>query len=166
MATDATCLMAWVAEQYQLSLPQEYMRKASCSRGKGDRGDFNKTVCRTSFGTYCDFSYKDIKGDLWDSCRLYGVEGLAYNLNRCYDNRGNLANCANNCKGVDPNAIIGGGVAAATAVVVGGVGLLGPVLGIGGIGAAGVAGGALMTRMATCRSPLCQVSNHLHSSKK
>ena len=68
VATDATCFMAWVAEQYQLSLPQEYKRKASCMQGKGDRADFNKTVCKTSIGTYCDFSYKYSKGGILVGC--------------------------------------------------------------------------------------------------
>ena len=167
VVTDATCFMDWIAEQYDATLPHEYTKKKSCFQGKGDRSDFNKTVCKTRFGTYCDFTFNgstpnEPEIQLWDSCRLLtplGREGLAYNINYCIerDPRRRLANCANNCRGVDPNAIIGAGVAAVTATGLGAVGLLGPALGIGGVGLVGAAGGAIATRMATCQPPLCRV---------
>jgi len=170
VVTDATCFMDWIAAQYKVELPQRYEKKKSCSQGKGDRGDINKAFCKTSFGTYCDFTAlgPNTEGEgepeLWDSCRLLtgpGREGLVYNINFCIE-RGPLqrfANCANNCRGVDPNAIIGAGVAAVTAGALGAVGLLAPALGIGGIGMVGAAGGAIATRMATCQAPLCRAGN-------
>ena len=98
-----------------------WMNSKSCTHGRGNRGDFNQTMCRTSFGTYCNFSAVENRtGKVWAKCQLYTpVEGLAYNVNQCIENtRDGMArysNCANNCIGVDPNAIIGAGVAAATA---------------------------------------------------
>ena len=148
MVTDATCFMQWIADQYGLRLSQTYKNKPSCFQGRGNRRDFNRTMCRTSFGTYCNFSAVENKtGQVWDKCQLYTpVEGLAYNVNQCIENTYNgtarYANCANNCIGVDPNAIIGAGVAAVTATA---LGSLGPVFGIGGIGAVGAAGGAILT---------------------
>jgi len=169
VVTDVTCFMDWIADQYGLQLPQQYKRKDSCLNGKGDRKDFNKPVCRTSYGTYCNFSaeyrFPDGSVDKWDSCRLVTLEGIAYNINTCieggqrFDGVQTFANCANNCRGVDPNAIIGAGVAAVTAGALGAVGLLAPALGIGGIGMAGAAGGAIATRMATCQAPLCRAGN-------
>ena len=110
--------------------------------------DFNQTSCKTSFWTYCNFSAVENKiWKVWDKCQLYTpVEGLAYNVNQCientHDGTARYSNCANNCIGVDPNAIIGAGVAAATATA---LGVLSPFLGFGGVGAIGAAGGAIMT---------------------
>jgi len=145
VVTDATCYMKWIADQYGLRLTQEYQKKQSCFQGRGNKMDFNQTLCRTSFGTYCNFSAVENKtGQVWDKCQLYTpVEGLAYNVNQCIENTHNgtarYSNCANNCIGVDPNAIIGAGVAAATATALG-------ILGSGGVGAAmSAAGGAILT---------------------
>ena len=105
VVTDATCYMAWIAEQYGLRLTQEYSNKRSCSYGKGNMNDFNRTICKTSFGTYCNFSAVENKtGKVWDKCQLYTpVEGLAYNVNQCIENTHNgtarYSNCANNCIG-------------------------------------------------------------------
>ena len=51
--------------------------------------------------------------------------------------QGKQAACANNCKGVDPNSIIGGGVAAVALSGIAATGAFGPVLGLGVVGAAG-----------------------------
>ena len=61
------------------------------------------------------------------SCRYSGNSFL------CVDTTGSLATCANNCLGVDPNAIVVGGTALVTAATVGSIGLLNTF----GIGAAG-----------------------------
>ena len=72
-------------------------------------------------------------------------------------------NCANNCRGVDPNAIIGGGVAAAAATAVAGSALVSPALGVGGLGAAAAVGGAMtMMMMPPCQAPLCRVGLYKH----
>ena len=164
--------MDWIAAQYKVELPLNYEKKTSCTQGKGDRGDINKPVCKTYLGTYCNFSALgpnaegEAEGEVWDSCRLLtplGREGLVYNINQCIErvtegiSSPRFANCANNCRGMDPNAIIGAGVAAVTAGSVAAVGLFAPALTVGGIGMAGAAGGAIATRMATCQAPLCRV---------
>ena len=81
VVTDATCYMQWIADQYGLRLSQEYKKKASCTHGRGNRRDFNQTMCKTSFGTYCNFSAVENRtGKVWEKCHLYTpVEGLAYN---------------------------------------------------------------------------------------
>ena len=90
IVTDAICYMDWIAAQYGMKIPQELEKKESCSQSKGDRRDFNKPVCRTSFGTYCNFSAV-FEESLWDSCRLLTWEGIAYNINICIEN-GNTRN--------------------------------------------------------------------------
>ena len=73
---------------------------------------------------------------------------------------GKIATCHNNCKGVDPSAIIGAGVAAVVATGVAAQAVL-PVigaLGIGGLGAVG--GGAAMELMRQqCQPGQCRVSS-------
>ena len=77
---------------------------------------------------------------------------MAYNVHYCYTKNPDFlpandpnydpaepshvqAPCANNCRGVDPNSIIGGGAAAVVAS-----GLAAQFLGPAGLGAAGIAG--------------------------
>ena len=70
-----------------------------------------------------------------------------------------LANCAANCPGVDPNSIIGGGVAAVAVTAAAGQAFIGPVLGLGALGVAGAGGvAAAMGIMSPCpRSRPCRV---------
>ena len=64
--------------------------------------------------------------------------------------------CASNCLGVDPNSIIGGGVAAVALSGLAGQALLGPALGVGGLT---LAGGAAAMGMFNCRGDTpCRVS--------
>ena len=60
--------------------------------------------------------------------------------------KGKIANCAANCKGVDPNSIIGGGVAAVALSGLAAQSFLGPAvgLGVGGLTLAGAGGVAAM----------------------
>ena len=73
----------------------------------------------------------------------------------CVDTEGRLAACANNCPGVDPNAIIvGGGLVTASAI--GGIGLLYSA-GLPMIVGAGIGVGSLglgITR-SMCAPPFC-----------
>ena len=73
--------------------------------------------------------------------------------------QGLLANCANNCPGVDPNSIIGGGVAAVAITATAGQAFLGPALGLGALGVAGAGGAAAaMGMFSQCpRSRPCRV---------
>ena len=73
--------------------------------------------------------------------------------------QGQLANCAANCPGVDPNSIIGGGVAAVAITATAGQAFLGPALGLGALGVAGAGGAAAaMGMFSQCpRSRPCRV---------
>ena len=133
VVTDATCYMDWIAEQYQLRLDYDYERKASCSQSSGDKQDIDKDTCVTANTELCDWTL-DFEGTVWDSCRLYAEEGIAKNVFQCITRKiGNVVSnhqiiysmfvnftyqryfstCSNNCRGVDPNSIIGAGVAPA-----------------------------------------------------
>ena len=37
---------------------------------------------RTNFGTQCDF-----KRTGWEQCKVFTQEGIAFNVNQCYDTR-------------------------------------------------------------------------------
>ena len=90
----------------------------------------------------CDFDALE-DGELFDQCRLYAEEGIAKNVYQCkVKNYGFRATCANNCRGVDPNSIIGGGVAAVALTGIAGQSLLAPAL-----GAAGLAGDEVISQM-------------------
>ena len=107
-------------------------------------------VQRNQFNTTCDFNYVDPwTGEKWDKCRLFTLEGIAMNVNQCKadppggpdPNYGYItATCHNNCKGVDPSAIIGAGVAAVVATGIAAQAVLpaiGGAVGLGGVGAVG-----------------------------
>ena len=42
VATDATCYMDWIADQFNLKLEKEYERKTSCFTPSGDRKDIDR----------------------------------------------------------------------------------------------------------------------------
>ena len=119
---------------------------------------------RSSRGTYCDFTatspYEDaFENQTIDSCKLIGATGVSLNVNFCVDEQGELANCAANCRGVDPNSIIGGGVAAVAVTAAAGQAFIGPALGLGALGVAGAgAGAAMMGLFSPCpRTRPCRV---------
>ena len=60
------------------------------------------------------------------------------NVYNCVDEFGFAARCDNNCAGVDPNAIIGGGVAAAGIIGISAQAVVGPAAGLGVGGIAGI----------------------------
>jgi hypothetical protein len=98
-------------------------------------------------GGYCDWSQKDDDDDeeLWDRCRLVAAEGFSYNIFRCKDRYGEIGTCSNNCRGVDPNAIIIGGSAVLGAASLGGLTILQAAgLGAIGAGAIGVGGASVL----------------------
>jgi len=128
--TNAICYLDWIANQYGLRMPANFKKPSTCSDSRGDIKDIDKKVCRASgeiltqnlpFAssvrfTYCDFTQKvwdnlTQKFTDWDECRLYAQEGFAYNLYQCKDRDNTTVICANNCKGVDPNAVVIGGTA-------------------------------------------------------
>ena len=170
--TDAFCYLDWIADQYGMTMPDSYKKPSSCTEPKGSIDDIDEKICRASghiWGTntvnslisrgdtYCDFSNQmDDKGNRFDKCRLLFQEGFAYNLFQCKDQHGNIAICANNCKGVDPNAVIVGGTAVLAATAGGGLAyLISAALGIGGLSLAG--GSTVANGM--CPVGTCNVSN-------
>ena len=82
VATDATCYMDWIAEQYQLRLDYDYKFNASCFQSSGDKQDINQDVCWTANGDTCDFTQPG-----YESCRLYAEEGIAKNVFQCKDTK-------------------------------------------------------------------------------
>jgi len=157
VVTDLTCYMDWIAEQYKLRLDYDYKRKGSCSVSVGDRTDINKDECRTSNGRLCDWTKIGLNGEVHDTCRLFADEGIAKNVFQCIDSQNFFTTCSNNCRGVDPNNIVGAGVAAAVLTGFTSTAFL-PSLMIGLGGAAAGAGGAMMLRT-SCPRTQCSVGD-------
>jgi hypothetical protein len=142
--TDARCYMDWISGQYGLNLPANYSKPASCSVASGDRFAVNNTSC-LSWGldafeyfltsTKCDFtSYPG-----HNKCRLYtdltrNNPFFRHNFYYCLNEAGREAVCANDCPGVDPNAVVVEGELALTSLVAATAlsvpGLLEPALGV------------------------------------
>ena len=171
--TNAFCYLPWIAAQYGKSMPADFRLPTSCFQSRGDKKDLNKAICRASGDylrnesvnlatrfSYCDFSQTDDKGNAWDRCRLYADEGFAYNLYQCKDRHNKTLICANNCRGVDPNSILAGGLALIFTSPFVNLGTLipfiAPALGLlaaGGAGGAAVAGGG----SGSCPPRTCRV---------
>ena len=161
--TDAYCYLDWIAEKYGMAMPDSYTKPAYCSISKGRIDDIDQDVCRATGNadsgvgeTFCSFNQTDEDGKPFDKCRLLAAEGFAYNLFQCRDQYNRSAICANNCKGVDPNAVVIGGTAilAATAIV-GTASLIPAYL---GFGALALAGGGATVANGLCFVGFCNVS--------
>jgi hypothetical protein len=172
--TDAHCYMDWIAAQYNLSLPADHVLPATCSQSSGSQAVGNNSKCLSrTFQLYtgpygavsqCDFSTSE-------RCQQYTYNpqfkpAPLLNVFTCTNVNGLPAICANDCIGVDPNAIVVGGAASlfalpVAAVAAGGAaspGFLAPVLGAGSILAMLGLGSMAMnsTRStANCPSPQC-----------
>lgn len=180
--TDALCHLEWVAAQYHLTLPPTFHAPPSCGRSRGDKADVNKTNCLSrdydmkqnfnlSLGynvnafsnipERCKFSAENNK------CQLYAYKprlrpATNSNFFTCINVSNKKALCANNCPGVDPNAVVVGGLAAtfslaagATAVGASGSSLLGPAaLGAGSLLA--MMGLGNLYNMAACPRGQCR----------
>jgi hypothetical protein len=179
--TDARCYLGWIAEQYGLSLPAGTAPPpATCSQSTGEKRAVNNTECRSRlidvplFASLpdqglsrCDFTNTTTTTQM-GKCNLFSYDSSArpnYNLNFyfCLTKDRKRAICANDCPGVDPNAVVVGGevailsIAAATAAAAASgaaPNLLGPVLGaavsLAGLGA----GTAAMNR--ACAADECR----------
>ena len=159
--TDARCYLDWIAAQYGLVLPADYAKPASCATASGDRAAVNKPNClsrvlpsanATNTPEQCLFG-------AGEKCVLFSfVESKPrYNRNfyTCTNARGLRAVCANDCPGVDPNAIVIGGEVAllSLAIASSSVDLVGPLLGAG-VGLAGLGLGGVAMNACPCRSRL------------
>jgi len=138
--TDASCFMDWIASQYGLKMPESYKKPDSCTLEKGNKNDIDQHFCKgllikkneTLKESFCDWTKKDNNSITWDKCRLFSQEGYAYNLHQCMDKDNNTLLCANNCKGVDPNAVVVGGTAVLAAAAIAGSSYLLPAVGLAG----------------------------------
>jgi len=173
--TDGSCYLDWIAAQYNLSLPADYTVPAHCSQSTGSKQDVNQTTCvswpiitGTPYGnvSYCNFSYSSYHSQ----CRLYTYNpddkpAISKNFYYCVNTEGQEAVCANNCRGVDPNAVVVGGtaalfsLAASVSVAVAGADLLGSALGAGSLVAVlGVGSMAMNSTRTACAPPRCRAS--------
>jgi hypothetical protein len=163
--------MDWIAAQYNLRLPADYAAPQSCLLSTGSKEDANKTDCLsynlrieelTGSPQPCDFSAQN-------QCKLQAADdklkpAQGENFFICLTSSNKTAICANNCPGVDANAIIVGGeaallsVAAASSVAAaGGPGLMGPALGAGSILAMfGMGNMAMGGNRAACPAGQCR----------
>jgi hypothetical protein len=155
--TDARCYMPWIAAQYGLGLPAGYTEPSACSEATGVKEAVNNTNCLSRAivldGTFnatgplrCNFKPG------FEKCQLFAYNEKAkptYNLNfyYCMNVLDQPAICANDCPGVDPNAVVVGGEVAfltlAAATSLAGPDLLAPALGamvgVAGLGLGGMA---------------------------
>jgi len=173
--TDGSCYLDWIAAQYNLSLPADFTVPARCSQSAGSKQDVNQTTCisrslepTTPFGnvSYCNFSFSSY----YSQCRLYTLNrdnkpAISKNFYVCSNTEDEIAACANNCRGVDPNAVVVGGtaalfsLAAAASVAAAGPDLLGSALGAGSLVAVlGVGSMAMNSARTACAPPRCRAS--------
>ena len=168
--TDVRCYMDWIAEQYGLRLPPGFTIPTSCWTPSGDRNSANNTQCLSRAIRFNETSNKPERCRFtpgFDKCCLFSYDPMAkpnFNLNfyYCLNVNNEMAACANDCPGVDPNAVVVGGEAALLSLAVAasvGPDLLGPVLGAG-VGLAGLGlGGVAMNRrpgLAACPAGQCR----------
>jgi hypothetical protein len=163
--TDARCYMDWIAAQYDLTMPSSYSRPVSCDQASGSKEDVNVTSCLSrntylfakKYGVWpCEFTRRE------PACSLYPIDRKVRptsNLNFyfCKNIMGEIAACANNCPGIDANAVVVGGVSALFAVATAAPDILGPLLGVGSIMAGVGLGNMAMgnTRAARCPRGQC-----------
>jgi hypothetical protein len=155
--TDARCYLDWIAAQYGLSLPSEFSTPSTCSLSMGEKTAVNITKCLSRPIRVTDASNQPsqclfVPG--FEKCQLFAYNHNAkpnYNLNfyYCQNTKLQPAVCANDCPGVDPNAVVVGGEVALLSIAVASVvgpDIIGPVLGAG-VGLAGLGlGNAAMNR--------------------
>jgi hypothetical protein len=176
--TDARCYLDWIAAQYGLSLPAGYVKPASCDQSTGESLSVNNTNCLSraiSFSETTDSPERCQFTPDSPQCLLFAelqrtLPNYSRNFYYCTNILGQQALCANDCPGVDPNAIVVGGEVALLSLAVGlsagaGPGLLGPalggVVGLAGLGLGGVAamGTSNRTRLGGCPAGQCRAQS-------
>ena len=116
----------------------------SCRKGTISGCTTNTTDWASQKYDKCAFNQTYGKNETtWKECRLEGAEGFSYNIYQCQDERGKIGTCANNCKGVNPNSIIIGGLAPVFAFAAGQAFLQPALLGAAGLGAGAIGIGAI-----------------------
>jgi len=150
-------LLDWIADKFDMDPPDGWKKPALCSRSKGDITDVDKEECKTAQGSTCDFSGNKTlvvrvgaytTNLTMDRCFLLDVGGgYADNINMCVNQEGELDHCANNCKGVDTNSVVAGGLAALAVGQAAFTSLIAPAAGVATVGAVGVGGGVAAMMM-------------------
>ena len=160
--TNGACFLDWIAEEYGMRTPYNYVKDPSCFKSSGNWTNNNSEECLTSTGDYCDFTAinPETKKTI-SECRTYAIEGYSKPINTCIarNSSDQTAICSNNCRGVDPKTIIVGGLPL-LATATGGIGIASTFVGWGALSALtiGGVGAAAMTGYYGCAGPLfCQV---------
>lgn len=161
--TDANCFLDWIAEQYNMDPPAGWKKPDSCLKSTGDPKDKDKETCKSADSSTCDFSSKyKLHVNIgayetnitMDKCYLLDVGGgYADNINMCVNKKGQLDHCANNCKGVDANSVVAGGIGALVVANSALTSLLGPAAGVATLGVGAVGGQAALMMMNHMRRP-------------
>jgi hypothetical protein len=169
--TDARCYLDWIAAQYNLTLAVDYSPPPTCTQSAGTKAARDNVNCSSrSFAIFegdtgqilpCNFSTRA-------GCRLYSYNpdvrpSVNTNVFYCNNTANNIAICANDCPGVDPNAVLVGGEAAlftvAAAAVSSGPSLVQAALGAGSlIGVFGLNSMAETNRRVACPVGQCRSS--------
>jgi hypothetical protein len=172
--TDAFCYLDWIAAQYGLSLPASYIKPSSCNIASGDKLAVNNANCLsraflffdttdTDQDKKCQFTPEFKKCQEYYNFIKYLPQQLQYRSNFYYCNNalGNPRLCANDCPGVDPNAVVVGGEAAlftlAAATSLAAPSLLEPALGAVAVAAGLGLGQFVMNRNRTLTPAGCPV---------
>ena len=157
--TDGRCYMGWIAAQYNLNLPAGYT--TPCSESAGSKTDTDSQNCRARTLNVANAPFLQTS-TCSTTCTLFafnpGEKPATYqNFFKCTNTEGATAVCANNCPGVDPNAVVVGGEAALFAVAAA-AGAANPVTAALGAGSllAMLGAGSFAMRRSGCPPPLCR----------
>ena len=156
--TDARCYLDWIAAQFGLTLPAGYAKPASCDKSNGDKAAQNNTNCLSRN------IYRQRRNP--ETCAFTSTfPKCTYNDNfngyYCKSNNSEAAICANDCPGVDPNAVVVGGITALVSLAAGASlvpNLVSPALGaavsLAGLGLGSYA--MTRSRVGTCPAGQCR----------
>ena len=151
--TDGRCYLDWILDQYGYNPPKTFAKH--CNPQSGLRTDKNKDSCfayvdENTDPIKCNFTGISPGIGVLDQCILSSVEGYSINEYQCVATDGRSHPCANNCKGVEANNIVVGGVPAAVVASTVGGGLLAPL---------GVVGAGIIAVNGMCAPGFCRPRN-------
>jgi hypothetical protein len=118
--TDGRCYLDWIAAQYNLTLPADYTSPKTCTQSAGLKTAGNNTNCLSrTFALDADTIGQVLPCNFSSGgrCHIYSYNpeykpSTITNFFYCNNTDNNIAICANDCPGVDPNAVLVGGTAA------------------------------------------------------
>ena len=154
--TDARCYLDWIAAQYGLALPAGSTKPATCDKSTGDKTAQNNTNC-LSKNIYSVKPEKCVFTSEFQKCSFNEY----INSYSCLRKNNSIGNCANDCPGVDPNAVVVGGITALASLAAGASlvpNLVSPALGaavsLAGLGLGSYA--MTRSRVGTCPAGQCR----------